>query len=358
MAINLHCPKCKNSTSLKAKLCSKCGHRLERDRKYRVIVTAHDGKRISKIVDTLSLAKKLESKLRTQVIEKKMLGINKSITIDEAWNRYLVYAKDSKKTWRDDHLRWEKHIRPYLKGKKMDSVTPYDIQNIISKMKSIRDYAPATIRQIICIIKRLYNWCIQMDLYEGMNPAVKIKLPRLNNERTECLTREEIKRLFATLDNWWNKRFALLVKFALYTGCRRGEIFNLKWVDVDLNNGFIVLRDTKGGKDTILPISDEALNIIKQAKKTLPTPKCSFVFPNKWGRKRSYMGNSWTNIKRKANLPMNFRFHGLRHTYASYLASSGKVSLYTLQKLLTHKTPQMTQRYAHLLLVLNRTYRN
>jgi integrase len=54
-------------------------------------------------------------------------------------------------------------------------------------------------------------------------------------------------------------------------------------------------------------------------------------------------------IKEKANLPHDFRmFHGLRHVYASQLASSGKVDLYTLQTLLTHKSPLMTQRYAHL----------
>ena len=54
-------------------------------------------------------------------------------------------------------------------------------------------------------------------------------------------------------------------------------------------------------------------------------------------------------IKKKAELPEDFRMlHGLRHVYASHLASSGKVDLYTLQKLLTHKSPLMTQRYAHL----------
>ena len=54
-------------------------------------------------------------------------------------------------------------------------------------------------------------------------------------------------------------------------------------------------------------------------------------------------------IKERAGLPKDFRpLHGLRHVYASILASSGQVDMYTLQKLLTHKTPQMTQRYAHL----------
>jgi integrase len=61
------------------------------------------------------------------------------------------------------------------------------------------------------------------------------------------------------------------------------------------------------------------------------------------------MNKQLSRIKERAGIPKDFRaLHGLRHVYASMLASSGKVDMYTLQKLLTHKSPQMTQRYAHL----------
>jgi integrase len=64
---------------------------------------------------------------------------------------------------------------------------------------------------------------------------------------------------------------------------------------------------------------------------------------------RTDVNKAVNRIKNKAGLPKDFRpLHGLRHFYASMLASSGKVDMYTLQKLLTHKSPQMTQRYAHL----------
>ena len=77
--------------------------------------------------------------------------------------------------------------------------------------------------------------------------------------------------------------------------------------------------------------------------------KSRFVFPGRGGRQRTDIKGPVNRIKKKAGLPEDFRpLHGLRHTYASMLASSGKVDMYTLQKLLTHKSPQMTQRYAHL----------
>jgi integrase len=67
------------------------------------------------------------------------------------------------------------------------------------------------------------------------------------------LTRGEIKSLRVTLDGWTNRRVALVVKFALYTGLRKSEIFGLEWKNVDLLNGLITLRNTKGGKDETAP---------------------------------------------------------------------------------------------------------
>ncbi len=80
-----------------------------------------------------------------------------------------------------------------------------------------------------------------------------------------------------------------------------------------------------------------------------PNTDSPYVFPGRGGKKRVDINQQINRIKKAAGLPRNFRaLHGLRHVYASMLASSGQVDLYTLQKLLTHKSPGMTQRYAHL----------
>ena len=309
---------------------------------------SQSGKRISKVLNSIIMAKKYEGKLKTQILESSLLGIRKVPHIDEIWQKYLAWAKVHKKSWQQDKLRWEYHVQDFLRGMRMDAVTGFDVQRVINGMKAKRKYAPATIKHSVVLIKRVYNWALQMDLYEGSNPASKIKLPKLNNEVTECLSKGEIKRLLKTLAEWRNKRAALLVQFALYTGLRRGELFSLRWDDVDLDNGWIYLLDTKGGKDNYLPVSDEAICVLKKAMKLKPYDSCQIVFPNRYGHKRTTIGQTWRRIKKSAKLPHKFRFHGLRHTYASYLASSGKVSQFTLQKLLTHKTPQMTLRYAHL----------
>jgi Site-specific recombinase XerD len=136
-----------------------------------------------------------------------------------------------------------------------------------------------------------------------------------------------------------------MMKMALYSGMRRGELFKLKWDDVSFDTGFIWIRDPKGGKDQKIPMNDMARGVLESIART----KSTYVFPGQDGEKRVTLGRSGTRIREAAGLPKNFRpMHGLRHAYASMLASSGNVDMYVLQKLMTHKSPQMTQRYAHL----------
>ncbi len=89
-----------------------------------------------------------------------------------------------------------------------------------------------------------------------------------------------------------------------------------------------------------------ARQILESQEKVEGSP---YVFPGRSGKKRVCVKKAVNNIKEEAGIPEGFRaLHGLRHVYASMLASSGQVDMYVLQKLMTHKSPKMTQRYAHL----------
>jgi len=136
-----------------------------------------------------------------------------------------------------------------------------------------------------------------------------------------------------------------MMKLAVYTGMWRGELFRLKWKDLDFERGFILLDDPKGGVSQKIPMMKVARELLESHSRT----KSPYVFPSQNGGQRKDVRGPIKRIKERANLPKDFRpLHGLRHVYASMLASSGKVDMFTLQKLLTHKSPQMTQRYAHL----------
>ncbi len=180
----------------------------------------------------------------------------------------------------------------------------------------------------------------------------------MNNLKTEDLNEQQMDRLLTILRDGTviekdgketlldiDAREAMLL--ALVTGMRKSEIFKLMWDDVDFRRGFINIREPKGVKDQTIPLSDAARDLLQQRssiKKDSP-----YVFPGRKGGHRVDAAKQFRLIRNAAGLPKDFRpMHGLRHTFASGLASSGKVDLYTIQRLLTHKSPLMTQRYSHL----------
>ena len=172
-------------------------------------------------------------------------------------------------------------------------------------------------------------------------------MPVVDNIRTEFLTHDQLLKLIAVLDEESDRLAAGFFKLALTTGMRKGALLGLLWQDVDFEKGFITLRgDTaKKGKTDIIPLSAAARSVLED----MPRSGSVYVFPGKNGGRRWDFRRAALRIKENAGLPEDFRpSHGLRHTFASLLASSGNVDLYTLQKLLTHSSPQMTQRYAHL----------
>ena len=168
----------------------------------------------------------------------------------------------------------------------------------------------------------------------------------MDNEKTEELTTDQLTRLLDVLETTENRQIADIMKTALFTGMRRGEIFKLEHRDLNFETGFITLRDPKGKKDQKIPMNETARQILKSQEQVEGSP---YVFPGKTGKRRVCVKKAVNQIKEEAGIPKDFRaLHGLRHVYASMLASSGQVDMYVLQKLMTHKSPQMTMRYAHL----------
>ena len=196
------------------------------------------------------------------------------------------------------------------------------------------------------MLRRTVNFGIKRGLVSSL--PFKIEIPRLNNQTTEDLRPDQLKKLIQALDEEEDQTLSNVMRLALFTGMRRGEILKLKWSDIDTERGFITLRDPKGGPDQKIPLSISASDVISNIP---ATPKSPYIFPGRY--EGTHMAalprKSLNRVRKAAGLPKSFRpLHGLRHVYASMLASSGKVDMYTLQKLLTHKSPLMTQRYAHL----------
>ena len=350
MAIHIFCSLCKGSNSLSLKKCSKCGAEFGRGKKYRVSVS-HKGQRITRVVDNLTIARGAEADIKRDLqsgeFDIRDHRSKKVITLGDVWKKYLPYAQEHKKSWRDDLYYYQKHIEPRFGERALDSITAMDIERMKLELKKGvnargKPYSAQTIKHQIVIIRRLYNMANKWGIYQGANPVSGVTMPRVDNKRTEFLTDEEVSRLHAVLEDWPCRESAAFVKFALYSGLRRGEILKLKWDHVDFERSMVTLKEPKGGKTTIIPLSDQALDALREVE-----IKADHVFPGKNGGERYDFKGPWQRIRKAAALREDFRFHGLRHHYASTLVSNG-VDLAVVRELLTHKDMGTTQRYAHL----------
>jgi integrase len=262
-------------------------------------------------------------------------------TVSRLWDAYRE-ARPGLKGWRQDECRFKKHIEPALGAKEPKDVAPLDVDRVRLKLLKAKK-SPQTVKLVLSLLRRLVSFGVKRRLCPGL--AFALELPRVNNLKTEDLTPEQLAALLKAIEADNNKQVAHLMKLALLTGMRRGELFRLKWEHVDFSRGFILLADPKGGQDEKIPLSEGARRVLEGHPRT----DSPYVFPGRDGGQRVDIIKQANRIKAKAGLPKTFRaMHGLRHAYASMLASSGEVDLFTLQKLLTHKSPTMTQRYAHL----------
>jgi integrase len=260
-------------------------------------------------------------------------------TVTRLWEEYTTHKK--LKGIAQDRSRFERYIKPVWGDTDPHEILPLDVDRL--RLRIMKEKAPQTAKLTLALLRRIINFGVKRRLCNPL--SFHLELPKVNNLKTEDLTPDQLRALLEAIEKDPNIQAANFMKMALFTGMRRGELFKLQWQDVDFERGFIHIRNPKGGQDQKVPLNQAARELLA----THPKTGSPFVFPGRGGNQRTDINKQVTRIKAAAGLPKDFRaLHGLRHVYASMLASSGQVDLYTLQKLLTHKSAAMTQRYAHL----------
>lgn len=275
--------------------------------------------------------------------EKRNVGKTVGKTLDVIFEEYVNYKNHKHSTRQPEKAKYIKYIHPFYGSKNPAEITQKDFDTLLKKLRS-EEKAAQTIKHVCGLLNRLLKYSAE----QGYCPEQKIKLslPKINNEKTEDLTPEQIKSLINAMDSDQHPYAGKLMKMALFTGMRAGELFKLEWTDIDYDRGFILIRDPKAGIDKRIPLNESVKALLETVPKMNKSP---YVFPAEDGHQRKGITEQARRIKKAAGLPEDFRpIHGLRHVFASALASSGQVDMYTLQKLLTHSDPKTTQRYAHL----------
>ncbi|MCF6291291.1 MAG: site-specific integrase [Desulfobacterales bacterium] len=282
-----------------------------------------------------------EVKTQKEIQKEKLL---RNRTIGEIKEVYFSSERGKNLKGRKTDLnRYEKHLENLFDKRGVASLSPFDIDRL---KRSMKEHAPATVANACELLRRIINFGVKRNLCPRL--SFVIELPQKNNAVIEYLNPEEAARLLDVLDNWPDQDPARMLKLAWLTGMRRGEIFKLEDRDCDFQKQIITLRDPKGKRTETIPLSGPVEVLLKEQMKARDKrfPGSPFLFPGLHGKQRKEC-TAVDRIKTEAALPKKFRiFHGLRHHYAVTLASSGEFTLDMIGSLLTHKSYEMTKRYA------------
>jgi integrase len=297
------------------------------------------GKRVRETIGAnKKLAENILRKRLVEVTENKHLDIHrqKKIKFEEFANTFLdLHSKPNKKSWKSDFFNLNS-LRKFFGGRYLFSITQRDIEEYKAKRKE--GLKPATVNRELATLKTLFTKAIQWGVLRS-NPAGNVRFFKENNCRLRYLEKEEINKLIQEC----SARLRPIIIVALNTGMRRGEIFNLKWRDIDFQNDVLHLLDTKNGDKREVFINTAAKKALISVRKH---PESPYVFCKKDGTTYTNIRKSFLATLKKCGI-INFRFHDLRHTFASQLVMSG-IDLNTVRELLGHRDIKMTLRYAHL----------
>lgn len=307
------------------------------------------GKRIRQVFPTKKEAEGELAKRKALIAEGRYLDIKKEIkiTFDELAEKYIENYRHQ----RSFH-RAKKHFIDILlkrfSDRMLSGITYYDCENFMNERMNSNTWRGnkrtlGTVNREMSafrhMMKKAVSWgMLERSPFDGGESFHR----KENNQRLRFLLAEEIESLLNACAGYLKD----IVEMALLTGMRKGELLSLKWSQIA--GEFIYLHETKTNEARQIPISKDLEAISKKIRQRQWAKglKSEYVFCDDHGIPFKEVKRSFGAAVKRAGI-MDFRFHDLRHTFASHYVMRGG-SIKALQKILGHKTIQMTMRYAHL----------
>ena len=298
-----------------------------------------DGRRRRECIGpTRRQAELVLKKRKVEIAENKFLNIRRfdRIRFKDMSSEYLkIYAKPNKRSYSRDQTII-KHLDEFFQGKCLHEITAVDIEKY--KLYRLRQVSRSTVNRELACLKHIFKKANEWGKTD-QNPSKKIGRLKTVSPRIRYLEAPEIEALYNACAPYLKP----IILIAVNTGMRKGKLLNLKWRDLDFHNRLIYLSNTKGAKKREIPMNEIVYKTLLRIRKN---PDSIYVFCHKNGKPYKDLRASLDKAAEKAGIE-RFRFHDLRHTFASHLAMAG-VDLKTVHELLGHKTIEMTLRYAHL----------
>lgn len=235
--------------------------------------------------------------------------------------------------------QWQEHLELLFGHKVPREVTQFELDGL--RVKPLKSEKPHTVKHLLSLVM----WLARFGKREGLCPglASRVQLPKVDNEKTDYLTPDQVAALPKACDEDSCYQVGAIMKIPLFSGTRRSELFRLRWGDVGAPGNLIRIRDPEPGRSLSISMNAQARGLLENHPR-----ESEFVFPGRNGKQRTDVTHEVGRIAEKARIPASVRpLHGLRHSFASWLASNS-VDLCAIQPLLGHRSATMTARYSHL----------
>lgn len=247
---------------------------------------------------------------------------------------YLQYAVTNKKSWKRDKIIL-KNLAPFFGDILLSRIAPADIENY--KKERLKKVSPATVNRELSLLKHLFTVAEKLRKFDGKNPVKEVKFLQQRQYVFKVFTKEEIQRLIHAVVAHL-KPFIII---ALNTAMRRGELFNLRWSDIDFENHFLFIKETKSNIMRKIPMNNLVIETLNRIER-----KSEFVFTSpKSGTRFKNIHYSFKLACEKAEIS-DCRLHDLRHTSATHMIQHG-ADIVTVSQILGHSDIKMTLRYCH-----------
>jgi len=302
-----------------------------------------NGKRKREVVGPVdvidrSVAEKALKARRGEIVQGKfnLKTENKPTFFDDLLNKYLEYAKDNHEAY-DRDVGICKLFKSYFRNEEISKISSWYVEQYKSKRRK-DNLKPSTINRELTVLKRIFNLGIIWNICLT-NPVKNVEFFKIKPIKERVLSDNEFLKLYKAASD----HLKPILHTAIETGMRKGEILNLKWDNIDFENNYIYVENSKNNESRSIPISTFLKITLQKLNKNKRSGEYLFCY---------HEGKPIEHIYRSFNTALTIsgikkcRFHDLRHTFATRMVTSGG-DIVTAKEILGHKSIIMTQRYSH-----------
>lgn len=272
-----------------------------------------------------------------------------SSTIDGLIEEYIEkWAKPRKRSWKEDRRLLYHDVKPKWGKRKAKDITKRDVVLLLESV--VERGSPIIANRTFACIRRMFNFAVERDILTS-TPCTAIKAPSKENQRDRCLTVNEIKAFWHSLEIApMSEATKIALKLQLVTAQRKGEILAAEWSEIDLATGWWVIPDNKAKNGVYhrVPLSEAAFGLLSELKKL--NGRSKWLFPSDTSKSHMAGESIGKAVRRSHEAVFNekgiksFTPHDLRRTAATHMTEMG-ISRLVVSKILNHVDSTITAIY-------------